>query len=84
MTPESKAKAGEYKTSFQYQYGYIEPITHTYNKHGCLIIGTHRKIFDYMHENPKEFSYSTFELVMPPVCLGLGILVLFFIIGSSL
>ena len=67
----------------QYQYGILEPIVTMHNKHGQAFCGTMSQLLDEMEKNPKDWNYSAFDLVMPAICMAMGIMLLFFIIFSS-
>lgn len=67
---------------FKYEEQFIEPIIGMHDKNNCLVIGPQSKVLEMM-EKDKRFKYTKWDIILPKMCLGLGILVLFLILYVS-
>ena len=67
-----------------YEFGINEPWIIIYDKYGRVALGTCTSLFKHMKENPKDFKYSTFEMIMPAICMALGVMLLSYILTTAL
>lgn len=84
MQQQTPKRQKKFKVDHSYAYGIREPVQFWYDKHGAVIIGTWSQIAKVMEEQPERFRHTTFETVMPGICMGLGIMMFFYILFSSI